>query len=491
MSPADPATASTNSKLSRRDLAGSRRSGAARAQAAGGGIIFVLLLTLVVLVPLPLGSVSALSGWIIAVYVGLLLLAHAVSLLRPGAAIGQSVEPNWPWLAAFVATIAWAVLQASPAMPHQWHNPLWQAASWALERPLAGTISLDPYDTISGVVSLLAYAGIFWLAQQLCRERKRAETVFLALSFAGFAYAIYGLLEQLSGGQTVLWFHKTFYRTSLTSTFINRNNYAAYAGIGLICVSGMLLKHIAAVLAAPASARARAIALIEALAGWRALLLPGWMLLVTALLLTESRGGVLSSFAGLFALIVAVAASRTLRRRHALTIGALVLLGGCIFVVFSGEEVTERLADTDLENEGRPIVYALTEQQIAALPWLGTGYGTFEQAFRLFQTENVRGRWDKAHNTYLENALELGVPAAMLLTFSGATLFFQCVVGLRRRRRDAIYPAIGVGTTVLLACHSLVDFSLQIPAITATYALIMGVAVIQSWSSDELRHADA
>ena len=39
-------------------------------------------------------------------------------------------------------------------------------------------------------------------------------------------------------------------------------------------------------------------------------------------------------------------------------------------------------------------------------------------------------------------------------------------------------PVTGI---VAIALQSLVDFSLQIPAITATYALIMGAAVIQSW----------
>jgi hypothetical protein len=62
-------------------------------------------------------------------------------------------------------------------------------------------------------------------------------------------------------------------------------------------------------------------------------------------------------------------------------------------------------------------------------------------------------------------------------------------VGLRRRRREAVYSCVGFASTVLVAAHSTVDFSLQIPAVAVTYCLIMGAACAQSWSSQ--RPADA
>ena len=450
-------------------------------------LVFALLLALVLLVPLPLGSVSQLSWWIIATIVGVLLLVHAGLLLRPNAAIGTKLKPNWPWMAAFIAAAGWAGLQATSITPASWSNPLWDAASSVLETPLRGAISIDPFDTVSAMLCLLAYGGIFWLALQLSRARRRAEIAFLALTSAGFAYAAYGLSVKFTGEEIVLWFHKSFYLSSVTSTFINRNNYATYAGLGLICASGMIIKQFSGLQLAPASWKTRQLRILEALAGWRCTLLLAWITLVTALVLTESRGGVLSSFMGLLALMAAVTASRTLRRRHALMIGIIILLGCGAFAVFSGDQVAERLASTDLDQEERPIVYQLAREQIAREPWLGTGYGTFEEAFRLVQTESVKGHWDRAHNTYLENALELGIPAAVLLTLSAAALFIRCIIGLRKRKRDTIYPAMGVGATVLVACHALVDFSLQIPAISATYAFIIGVAVAQSWPSGRAR----
>jgi hypothetical protein len=79
--------------------------------------------------------------------------------------------------------------------------------------------------------------------------------------------------------------------------------------------------------------------------------------------------------------------------------------------------------------------------------------------------------------------LELGVPAAALLAVAEAVLFPCCLTRARVRRRDTVYACVGVAATVIVVAHSAVAFSLQIPAVAATYALIVGIAVAQSWRS--------
>jgi O-antigen ligase len=442
---------------------------------------------LVLLAPLPLGSVYPLAWALMAAIVGVLLIAHSLVILFRGQEITQRPSLMWSWLVPFFAAAAWAALQATSLTPSAWHHPLWAEASAALETHLAGSVSLNPFETISALLRLLTYAGVFWLALNLCRAPQRAEAVFFSVSVAGLAYAAYGLFDVFTDANMVLWYPKPAqYTGDVTSTFINRNNYATYAGLGLICASGLIIKPLSEILESTSNRRVRAIELIEALSGGGWLLICAWMVLITALLLTDSRGGVFASLVGLLALVAAVASSKTVKRHSGLAIAGLILLGGVAFVGFSGEMVGERLADTTLETEERPIIYELTMKGIARSPWLGTGYGTFAEAFRFDRDERVRGYWDKSHNTYLENALELGVPAATLLTLACAALFLRCLLGVLKRRRHIIYPAIGVGATVLVAVHSFVDFGLQIPAITATYALIMGAAVAQSWRSAEL-----
>ena len=86
-----------------------------------------------------------------------------------------------------------------------------------------------------------------------------------------------------------------------------------------------------------------------------------------------------------------------------------------------------------------------------------------------------------AHNTYLENALELGVPAAAALVLAIGWIVIICVSAVLRHRRQAFLPCLGVSATVLVGLHATVDYSLQIPAVAMAYAAILGAACAQSF----------
>lgn len=75
----------------------------------------------------------------------------------------------------------------------------------------------------------------------------------------------------------------------------------------------------------------------------------------------------------------------------------------------------------------------------------------------------------------------------MLLVIAIAWCAGLCLVAVFRRQRAQIYPIVAVASTVTVALHALLDFSLQIPAIAALYAAILGMGVAQSWSAEPKR----
>jgi O-antigen ligase len=161
-------------------------------------------------------------------------------------------------------------------------------------------------------------------------------------------------------------------------------------------------------------------------------------------------------------------------------IGVVALIAGLI-VWASGGTTLDRLDTTDETGSSRTLIFADTLDMISARPLLGHGYGSYEQAIPLYQTRSLGPViFDKAHNTYLEHAAELGLPATILLYLGPVLLFGYCVRGVFVRRKDKLFPLIAVAATVLVAVHSLVDFSLQIPAIAVTYAILLGLGVAQS-----------
>lgn len=154
-----------------------------------------------------------------------------------------------------------------------------------------------------------------------------------------------------------------------------------------------------------------------------------------------------------------------------------------LIITVSGTATLERLGQTVLEQEERAQVYRIVRAGIADRPWVGHGYGNFDFASRPYHDGSVISNYDKAHDDYLEAAFELGIPAAASLVAAIAYVGLCCLVGARRRRRDAVYPALGAAVTALVACHAVVDFSLQIPAVAAWFAMLLGLGYAQSWSS--------
>jgi O-antigen ligase len=152
------------------------------------------------------------------------------------------------------------------------------------------------------------------------------------------------------------------------------------------------------------------------------------------------------------------------------------------FVSFS-DLFVGRLTEQGLHDAGRPVVWMMTIRSILSAPLLGFGYGTFSTVFPMFRDDStsVYGLWDKAHNTYLEIFQGLGLLFGAMLIACVAVLVWDCVKGARTRKRNATIPAIAAGVSILVATHALIDFSLQIQAVTLTYMAVLGAGVAQAF----------
>ena len=60
------------------------------------------------------------------------------------------------------------------------------------------------------------------------------------------------------------------------------------------------------------------------------------------------------------------------------------------------------------------------------------------------------------------------------------TFLLICFAALRHYGRRANIPCMGLAITALIATHSLVDYTMTVPAIAATYAALLGVACSQA-----------
>ena len=455
--------------------------------------LFVGLIALVAFAPLPLGSNRPVWWSLLAIWAGLLFLGYGVLRWRTQAEEFIPARKVLAIVIPFLMAITWALFQLFPWMPDSIAHPLWQETSAFLGGNTPSTISINPYETASGIMRLLTYAAVFWMALQICRTASLADRGLRAIAVVSLAYGAYGLIVHLGGWERVLWFHKWAYEGYLASTFVNRNSYATYAGIGLVCVIGLLLQDLGTVLKLKASARTKAELSLEVLAGKSAYLVVTALVLCTAILMSGSRAGVMSTFLGIIVLIVCCGYARVIPRQQTIIFLSVAVVSGLVFVAVGGGSIIDRLTDANSSGGGRSDIYRLTWEAIGAAPMTGSGLGTFMDTYPIFRDTRLPAGppWQDVHNTYLENALELGIPAAALLFVSVASMGELCLFGLIRRRRAKIYAAIGMATLTLVGFHALVDFSLEIPAVAVTFFFIMGIACAQSFSSRNRRRQRA
>jgi O-antigen ligase len=387
----------------------------------------------------------------------------------------------------FLTVLAWTFVQNATWTPPALHHPIWAMAAKALGTPVSGSISVDRDLTTLALIRLITAASVFWVAFHLSRDRSRAQVLLRAIAAIGCGYAVYALVAFALTPGWVLWMKDAGLPGMgvgiVRSTFINRNSYATYAGIGLITICGLILQlYRREAINIGGSWRFRIANFIEVTGRKGAVLIGGAFVILVALLLTGSRGGVTATAFGLCVL----AALTFGKGKQGLTDKAGVIAFGAFviaaaFLVF-GDTVITHVSHEGLYDEGRIAVYLITLWSILNAPILGHGYGTFADIFPMFRDRSigVEGVWTQAHNTYLEIFQGLGLIFGAMLIASVLLLVGKCLKGSFQRRGGVTVPRVATSVAVVIGMHALVDFSLQIQAVAITFMAVLGAGVAQS-----------
>lgn len=451
-------------------------------------VLFYSLLTVVLLSPLPYGSNRPWSWSLVALLIAVLSIIWAIQYLIDSKRV--PCFERFPVIAdivlVFFALAAWVLVQVSDGFPELSH-PLWQMQNELLGVSVAH-ISLTPDDSMTLLMRILSYGLTFWLALCYAQDHHNARRIFQWLMMAGFVYSVYGLVIDLGDFQTNLGQDRS-YMNDVTGTFINRNHFATFAGLSLLCTLALLNDSVTVASKYNIGGNIGLQRFLEKLIIRSYFPLLVFFTIGTALILSHSRGGFLSSLLGLIILLTALNVNKRTKNLYMLWVfGVFILVGGVVFYV-SSEGLLDRLNEQGLTDALREEVYELTWGAIQTNPWVGFGLGSFEEVFSLYKSLDIVGSvaspslWDFAHNSYLESIFELGFPGAIALFYCISRLGFICIKGLIIRRKDWIYPATGLAATCLVAAHANVDFSMQIPAVPYIYTLLMGAACAQSFPS--------
>ncbi len=326
------------------------------------------------------------------------------------------------------------------------------------------SLSVDPARTLvalSGLIVPLVILTVGWSI-----PRRHLMTVGWVVVALGLACFLLGVLQVLSGGTTAVIYPERGPTGLLYGTFANRNS------TGVFLVAALTL---AALLPLPLS-RPHPAALPVRLAICALLLL--------AIVLTRSRTAfVLAAIPIALGLARAFWASRENRGESRGRRGSLAVFGSIFLALAALASVVAvapgRIGDTlerfEATDDAR--VYIWEDAAYSAQRYwpIGAGMGTFDEVFQVdesleFLTKRRAGR---AHNDYIELAIEAGVPGLAIAT---GWLLLVGWLSWKAGRSQFRWPAWGCGAILLaIALQSITDYPLrnQTMLAVAAFALLL------------------
>ena len=164
------------------------------------------------------------------------------------------------------------------------------------------------------------------------------------------------------------------------------------------------------------------------------------------------------------------------RRWIALAVGVL-MIGALAALAFAPVGNNELHSSAATSVQTRQQLMKTTAAAAADFMPFGSGVGTFRQVYQLYEDHDrfdVTAVVNHAHDDYLELALETGLPGIILLL-----LFIAWWVRSSWRAWTAPdadpYARAAVIASAAILIHSLVDFPLRTAAISACFAMFLGL----------------
>ncbi|MDQ2747372.1 MAG: O-antigen ligase family protein [Acidobacteriota bacterium] len=346
----------------------------------------------------------------------------------------------------------------------------------SLSIPATATLSFAPYATRFALIQLVIYCLFFAAALIFIGTTKRLRRVVVGIIGFGALMAFFGILQNLASLDGIYGVRLPVQAVPFAS-FVNRHHFAAFMEMTIGLTLGLLFGK-------------------ATKSNKRIFLLIAVVIMGSALVLTSSRGGIIS----LLAVIVFVIAASlrgapsaetaaptektSLSRQTAFYIGGGVILVLGLFgavILLGGDESLLRgigLANQADASGGRFHFWQIAGRIFFDHPILGAGLDAFGTLFPQYDNWNGTYRIEQAHNDYLQTLADAGI-----IGFATIAAFIYLLFKKGRAVISQTADRFGRGAAVgaLAGClgiliHSFFDFPLRTPSNALFFLLLTAIA---------------
>ena len=344
-----------------------------------------------------------------------------------------------------------------------WNPLLWPLLGlWGVAAlQLAAGITVYPFQTRIELLKYTALLALFFLCAQSYRKLEHWHGFVWFLLILGFAVSVFAILQHFTFNGKLYWVREIQFGGIPFGPYVNRNHFAGL--VELLIPPGLAIL----ILRAERRDQLPLVALFT--------LFP-----IGALFLSASRGGIIS-FLGEIGLLAFLILFRRREGRELAAAGLVVVLA-IAFVSWLGiGRALERFASyKTLEvSEGRRIeMLQGTWRIFLDHPIAGTGLGTLQDVFPLYETIYDGLIVNHSHNDYAEVLAETGVIGGLcglsflvLLAWTG----WKNIVAEKEVMNLAYHAGALVACFGLLV-HATVDFNFHIPSNALIFLLQAALA---------------
>ncbi|MGI9534594.1 MAG: O-antigen ligase family protein [Thermodesulfobacteriota bacterium] len=330
------------------------------------------------------------------------------------------------------------------------------------------TISLYPYGTFTGLLQLLAYFSIGLTVSFFCNNRNRVTYLIYLIFLVAFLEATIGFYQSI------------FLGNLSTGTYINKNHFA-----GFIELTSFLLIGYSLSLRNSESKnedyRSYFKKLLSSDQIYKQLTVIITISYITiAIFLSQSRMAIFSFMltAVLMFLLVRRFSKDSQIERILIGFGIFMTLAYTIFISFY--PLFKRFIETIGEAPGRTHIWSDSIRIFLDFPIFGTGLDTFKYIYAKYKTIEIASSINFAHNDYLQLLVETGIIGFLLVLI----LLYKFIkysiekIGLYSKKGDfcaADGRLGGLCGIISILIHSLVDFNLHIPANAVYFSFLFGI----------------
>ncbi len=334
------------------------------------------------------------------------------------------------------------------------------------------------------MAALCFSAGLVFVLPRLVRSRRSITAILDGILILAGILAFAAFLDFVLDPSTQWGQPKPYHAGRLSTPFLSANTAASFYGVIVILAMARLLEVMRRDVGSGSHSDrfgARA----------RSLLVPVSVLLVcgTDLFLSASRAGISLAMIGLIALLVWEALSQWKEsggRRvsdQAWVLPVVAVFAGLVFLT-SGALYASRIDTGGLDLSNRATAFTAYWEALRLRPLFGDGLGSFAFTNDIIATAGQASALQDqgaAHNVLLQWGLQAGLVGAGVMVFFFLALWEGLRRGLRERRRQRTQLRAILVIMGFLAAHGMVDYALEIPAMSGLLALLIGIGRAILW----------